>query len=558
MAIRLRLIPALLIILGILVSSAMAEERARLEIIQSNLQKRNAFGDFFFEPLCNIRLSHDEFDRETVSQLKTAIERVEAQRSAENGVPGLCLQGPGGDLDAALDAVPLLGGWITIVEEGHDCLSACAVLFMGGGRQYNRTVERQIATFDADRGALGSGRYLHVRARLGFHAPDYRIFAPDHRIALDPKNPDDSGILEHKDIDALKALIETTFSDLIRGSQVDLTSLSAAKSKIIEKVQSLLGKDILTFKQAMDGHEIALRALERLLFVSTIPSDADLKARDPGLDSTRPQIQSNAERIPWTTHQDSDFFPPGLVFSFLYVNGVDEHNVLRFYFIDTVEKALLWGIELYGLKPSPAITESMLINGCLNYVSLACYQGMPCIIIDGADINSRLNEGGVEFVKRHYVMKRWERKFNSSVANYLLFDVNKNAQIGEESLGDQEKQLCVARTVYQNFPRFMRRPPRLDHFDLTTFNARPMWFAPNLIERLIKDDLTFEFPNGSRIWTMVPLDTPLSRIASTLEDLSKGKALFSTASLPSEHFPVDVQPKAPQKSGRFKALRDHN
>jgi hypothetical protein len=522
MAMRLLIIVAYVLILCLSTKSTAAVEDSVLEIIASNLQKRNQSDAYLFRPICHIRLNDEEFTRKTLIQLMHAIERVNGETDPQEGFFGLCLQGPGGDLEAALEAVPLLRGWITIVEENRKCLSACAVLFMGGGRHYNTMLDRRLATFDADRGTLGEGRYLHFSAQLGFHAPDYRIFAPDHRIIEDDKD-NKSTVLTLKDIESLKSEIEGMLSDLAHTGQLDATALTTAKSKILATVQSLSQKDIITFKQAIDGHERALQTLERLLFRSTIPSDVELAARDPTLDNTRPQIKSNDERIPWTTHQDSDFFPLGLVFSFLHVNGVDEHGNQRFYFIDTVEKALLWGVEIYGLE-APAITDSMLINSCLNYVSLACYQGMPCIIMAGADINSRQGEGGIEFVKYHYLTKRWKRKIGSSSAKYILFDLNKRAQVAEESLGNQEAQLCVARAIYQG--------RRLHRFDLTTFNARPMWFATNLISELTKDDLTFSFPNSARIWTMVPLDTPLKGLSPTLADLSNKKALFSTGRAP--------------------------
>jgi len=73
-----------------------------------------------------------------------------------------------------------------------------------------------------------------------------------------------------------------------------------------------------------------------------------------------------------------------------------------------------------------------------------------------------------------------------------------------------------------------------------------------LIHRVAHDRLSFIFPNSGRIWTMVPLDTPLNRIGSTLEELSTAKALFLTA----PRSPPNARAKARPFQTRFRALRN--
>lgn len=72
----------------------------------------------------------------------------------------LCLDSSGGSYAEALKIAKFLtgsGAIATVVEAGRSCFSACAVIFMAGSNSFH----------------LGQapGRWLHVRGRLGFHAP---------------------------------------------------------------------------------------------------------------------------------------------------------------------------------------------------------------------------------------------------------------------------------------------------------------------------------------------------------------------------------------------------
>lgn len=81
----------------------------------------------------------------------------------------ICLDSPGGSLSEALRIVEFLRGswatgvpigWATAVPAGAECLSACAVIFLGGSRE--------------DMGA-NPDRILHPLGMLGFHAPSLNI-----------------------------------------------------------------------------------------------------------------------------------------------------------------------------------------------------------------------------------------------------------------------------------------------------------------------------------------------------------------------------------------------
>jgi len=77
----------------------------------------------------------------------------------------LCLNSPGGALDEAiLIAREVLRPFrvTTILEEGAECLSACALIFMMG----------QTKEYD---GITVFSRYMHYTARLGFHLPQVRF-----------------------------------------------------------------------------------------------------------------------------------------------------------------------------------------------------------------------------------------------------------------------------------------------------------------------------------------------------------------------------------------------
>lgn len=73
----------------------------------------------------------------------------------------LCLASEGGDYNEAIKIIEALmsfNGVATIVEANTECLSACALVFLSGHRRSSGTL---IAPY----------RRLHIRGKLGFHAP---------------------------------------------------------------------------------------------------------------------------------------------------------------------------------------------------------------------------------------------------------------------------------------------------------------------------------------------------------------------------------------------------
>ena len=87
----------------------------------------------------------------------------------------LCLNSPGGGWLEAIAMLDIIreAGVQTYVGEGHRCLSACAMVFLGGARY---TAEEQILHY--------VDRTLHPQAILGFHAPyvvlEDRIYSSQH------------------------------------------------------------------------------------------------------------------------------------------------------------------------------------------------------------------------------------------------------------------------------------------------------------------------------------------------------------------------------------------
>ncbi|SLN55558.1 hypothetical protein [Roseisalinus antarcticus] len=84
--------------------------------------------------------------------------------SAER-VHTLCLDSEGGDFDEALELLEsefmTLFRVVTVVPSGSQCLSACALIFLGG----------TLSTSNSDGGNTIPVRVLHVDGRLGFHSP---------------------------------------------------------------------------------------------------------------------------------------------------------------------------------------------------------------------------------------------------------------------------------------------------------------------------------------------------------------------------------------------------
>jgi hypothetical protein len=114
--------------------------------------------------------------KQSVNRLKEEIEQIyntDAEYIDDYGIHvQLCLNSPGGDLEAAKDLVAYFetltgltynGASITtVVRSDASCLSACALIFMGG--------------FDCDYFRLcRTSRIMESKARIGFHFPSLKV-----------------------------------------------------------------------------------------------------------------------------------------------------------------------------------------------------------------------------------------------------------------------------------------------------------------------------------------------------------------------------------------------
>ncbi|WP_323770055.1 hypothetical protein [Antarctobacter sp.] len=95
--------------------------------------------------------------------LQTLLERQGYLDDGQNSVQALCLDSPGGSLNEGVKIAEVLTAYSvpTVLAEGAECLSACAVAFMGGTLRFDIYTPIQ--------------RSMHPTARLGFHAPDLEV-----------------------------------------------------------------------------------------------------------------------------------------------------------------------------------------------------------------------------------------------------------------------------------------------------------------------------------------------------------------------------------------------
>jgi hypothetical protein len=125
--------------------------------------KRGGIG-FQPELKCNVVMSGEiaENDHLKIKNLVLQLDVIPKDTGASEGpYATLCVEGTGGNLPAAIEIVKeIRGDFATVVQDGKTCTSACAVVFMGGGRRYDTFSEITIV----------GGRFLHVGGHLGFHA----------------------------------------------------------------------------------------------------------------------------------------------------------------------------------------------------------------------------------------------------------------------------------------------------------------------------------------------------------------------------------------------------
>jgi ATP-dependent protease ClpP protease subunit len=91
----------------------------------------------------------------------SAVDLVSAEHHGYGSFPRICLRSDGGSFNEALkiiDAIAQARSVVTMVEANQSCFSACALIFLAG--QYG-----------GGDGYLQPMRFMHVTAKIGFHAP---------------------------------------------------------------------------------------------------------------------------------------------------------------------------------------------------------------------------------------------------------------------------------------------------------------------------------------------------------------------------------------------------
>lgn len=147
--------------------------------LEAEVEARNDPSVLFFTPVCNAQLvGHIVGPSEKSANGKgvrdgdsmaivEALRAFEAKAEAEGSKPAegkfyaLCLDSGGGDLDEAMKIAALFKGWMMVVEDGAECISACSVIFMSAAAR-----DRVSGYSDKS-----PGRFLHYNGLLGFHSP---------------------------------------------------------------------------------------------------------------------------------------------------------------------------------------------------------------------------------------------------------------------------------------------------------------------------------------------------------------------------------------------------
>lgn len=126
--------------------------------------------------------------------LKVLPEAIALHSSRENPID-VWLEGPGGDLDEALKLGQLIYdlGFITLVDKGTECASACALIWLGGASLYMHP-EAHVGfhqAYEADNTASIEGNALvgHYLSEVGLSASVVRYVMtapPDDLVWLRP------------------------------------------------------------------------------------------------------------------------------------------------------------------------------------------------------------------------------------------------------------------------------------------------------------------------------------------------------------------------------------
>jgi hypothetical protein len=119
---------------------------------------------------CTIELD-GEISPEDIAKFKTAVGEIgeinTINSSDDRFSATLCLNSPGGSFNSAIEIINLFPlNLRTMIRSGHECLSACALVFLAGRMYKGLPAKREQEDF----GDVPD-RWLSIKGKLGFHAP---------------------------------------------------------------------------------------------------------------------------------------------------------------------------------------------------------------------------------------------------------------------------------------------------------------------------------------------------------------------------------------------------
>lgn len=177
------------------------------------------------------------------------VARVEQAMTSVSGQPVICLDSPGGSFaeGIALAKAFRARGIATLVETGDECLSACAIAFLGGSYEVLGTTTL---------------RALQPGGRLGFHAPSVAL--PDGSYSSEAVEGSYGAALEHITV-AIRAfgLPDESGNVLLPNSLlVEMLVTPPEKMRLVETVNdaALWDIDLAVELTPLDGRAFAAQA----------------------------------------------------------------------------------------------------------------------------------------------------------------------------------------------------------------------------------------------------------------------------------------------------------
>lgn len=480
----------LLLVAAILVNASSATA-ARLYI--ADYEATNDPDVPWFKPVCNVVLSGAILEGD-FARISARLEQFDAKardRRYQGSMHALCLSSSGGDIREAIRIGQLLradGNWMTVVEAGNACISACAVIFMSAAPRF-RQFER--LSFGGTYEHRGAGRYLHYQATLGFHAPRLEV-------------PADAG------------------------GMVSATAVAEAYKRALDTMRAI----IFNNPEILDPDKKSEGDVAREQFGAGMFPDPRDRIGEPTTGTA--ELMDGASRL----------IPEDLDWAFFAVPPDKLATV------DTVSQAIRWGIDLYGFDAPATITERMLVVACANLLYVRCIQGgpfrkCPRPWVDNDNFGAQFPDGNHNLAAD--IDKLGVEKWWSSAGAWLDFSSRrlwpaqgKSGKVAAQGFKlvrkaqrqDQRETICNGRVIHLG--------GRLHRIDVNTSNDLPEQRRPSS-ERFTADDekialgrsedvkdleKMFEEPGPMRFWQMLPAVRRLSDLSSQpWAGLASGKSL---------------------------------